>query len=69
MTDRRWFRRREAAEYMGVCLSTLDALMAERSLPFAKLSPKVVVLDRDDLDRWVERQKTPAVVIPVSRAR
>ena len=30
---------------------------------------EVVVLDRDDLDRWVERQKTPAVVIPVSRAR
>ena len=52
LDDRSYFRRREAAEYIGLSVRTLDQLKADGDLPFCKIGA-VVVFTRMDLDTFM----------------
>lgn len=45
-----------AAFYLGVAESTLETWRRERGLPALKLSGKVIVYRRNDLDAWAAAQ-------------
>ncbi|MGL4512081.1 MAG: helix-turn-helix domain-containing protein [Lacipirellulaceae bacterium] len=55
----RYLTRPEAASYSAISLRTLDALVAEGSLPVARIGSRVVV-DRDDLDAFLAGRKVRA---------
>jgi len=50
--DRSYFRRRNAAEYLGVSVRTLDQLKADGDLPFCKVGA-IVVFIKQDLDAFM----------------
>ena len=45
--EKEYFRRNEAAEYLSICVRTLDQLKAEGELPFCKLGATVVFMKKD----------------------
>lgn len=66
----RWLTVEEAAEYARVSFSMINSWMAERKLPYSKLgkikpgrirNTARVVIDRQDLDRFLESCKVAAV--------
>ncbi len=52
-------RRRQAAEYLCVSVRQLDKLVKDRKIPCARIG-RTVVIDLDDLDRYVDSLKQPA---------
>lgn len=54
---RRWLRVRDAANHLGMGVSTLNKMRLTGGGPrFAKHS-SIVLYDRADLDRWLEERK------------
>lgn len=59
-TQRRWLNKQEAADYLGISLSTLRRLMemdprtGKRALPAYNPVKGRTVLKREDLDAYVE---------------
>jgi len=47
-----------AAEYVGLSASTMAKLrMSGDGPPYSKAGARVVVYDRDDLDRWLDQRR------------
>lgn len=55
----RWLLVSEAAIYLNVSTTTIRALIHRGEIPAARLQPGAggFHLDRNDLDRWMERRK------------
>lgn len=51
---KKYYRPREAAIYLGVCVSTIWNWIAEEKLKTKKLGEKITVIDKYDLDNFVE---------------
>lgn len=51
--------RREAAEFLGVCVRLFDRWVAERKIPAIRASRRVL-LDLQDLERFYQARKEPA---------
>lgn len=60
MDDRKYLNRKQAAAYLGVCLKTLDVLLAEKRLSYSKVGKRVLI-DKADLDRLVLAGRVEAV--------
>ena len=56
----RYLTRREAAQYLRISLMSLHSLMVKKRIPVIRPTPKRVLLDRGDLDRYLESTKEPA---------
>ena len=56
-----WMRPKDAAQYMQISTRCLADLMARKIIPHSKLSHKVVLLRRGDLDRAILRRTIKAV--------
>jgi len=50
-----FFRRRQAANYIGVSLATLDAWIKKKLVPTIRPSKRVVLLKRSDLEQALAR--------------
>jgi excisionase family DNA binding protein len=50
---------REAAQYLACNVNAIRQLQWARAIPFLKIG-KLVQFDRDDLDKFVDAQKTAA---------
>ncbi len=55
--DKRWMSRPNGAAYAGLSLRLVDALIAEGKLKPSRPSKRRVLLDREDLDRYLEASK------------
>lgn len=49
----KFFRPKQGAKYLGISLSGYWALIKEGSIPTTKLSPRVTVTAKEDLDKFV----------------
>jgi excisionase family DNA binding protein len=47
----------EAAELLGVAVKTIQTWVADRYMPFVKLSTKCLRFDRNDLEQWKNDKK------------
>ena len=50
--NRRFLDVKEAAEYLGLAISTLYTMVSQRRVPFVKMGRRTK-FDRKELDRWV----------------
>ena len=50
LADREWMRPRQAAEYLGISLSTLYLWRRKGLVRFYRLGPRAVALRREELD-------------------
>lgn len=53
----------EAAKYLGVKVATLRSLVCRKQIPHVRLTPRLVVFDRDQLDEFI-RAKSVGMVQP-----
>ena len=53
---RQYFRRKDAADYIQVCMRTLDQLKADGDMPFCKVGATVVFM-KQDLDAFMMKQR------------
>jgi excisionase family DNA binding protein len=53
-------RPREAAAMLGVPINTIYAWVARKKLPHIRLSPRLVVFDRGELETWIAERRIPA---------
>ena len=51
-------RKREAAKFLSMPVSTLEKQTASKSIPHLKVGSSVYY-DLTDLDRWIEAKKVP----------
>lgn len=42
-----------ASAWTGLCRGTLRALVSRNQIPHRRLAPRLVVFDRDELERWM----------------
>jgi excisionase family DNA binding protein len=49
----------EAAAYLSTTVPAIRQLIYKRELPFTKLGKRHII-DRQDLDKWIERKKRTA---------
>lgn len=54
--DRQVFSRQQAAEYLGICVRSLDSLTADGELPHFKARSRVLY-DKGTLDQWIRGQQ------------
>lgn len=43
----------EAAAYLAIKIATLRSLVCRRQIPHVRLTPRLVVFDREQLDAWI----------------
>jgi excisionase family DNA binding protein len=58
--QRRYLSVQQAARYLGICVRTLHKLVADGSIRAAKIGQRRRLVDRLDLDGYVESRKTKA---------
>ncbi len=51
--EKQAFRAKEAAAYLGVGLSTIWLYIAQNKLRATKLSPRVTIISKSDLDAFM----------------
>ena len=56
-----YLRRDEVAEYLGIPISTLRDLQKQKKIPFYRLSPRLVLFKRSEVEKALERFKIRAV--------
>lgn len=49
----------EAAEYIRIDRSTLRGMVHRRTIPHIRISARVVVFDREAIDRWLAERAVP----------
>ncbi len=54
-----WLRPAEAAEYIGVSLSTIKRWLRDGDITARKVSPRIVLIDRHALDDWINQHNAP----------
>jgi len=59
-TERVWLRPREAAEHLGISLSTLYAWRKKGLVRFHRIGPRAVALRRSELDDLGGKQSGPS---------
>ena len=47
---------REAAAYLSATVPAIRRLISKSELPYTKLGKRFII-DREDLDKWIERKK------------
>lgn len=52
-----------AAVYLGLKAGTLRALVARQRVPHIRLGPRLVVFDREALDRWLAERSVAAAPV------
>lgn len=50
----------EAAERLGIKLSTLYALVSQRRIPHVRIGPRFVMFDPDEIERWIKARRVQA---------
>ena len=50
----------DAAAHLGIKVGTLRSMVCHRQVPHIRLGPRLVVFDRDALDRWLAKRAVPA---------
>lgn len=53
---RRWLDVKQAADHCGATVSFVRGLIWDGAIPYVRAGKKFVI-DADDLDSWLERQK------------
>lgn len=54
-------RYKEAAAYTGIPEGTLRALVSQKKIPHIRVSPRLVLMDLDEIDAWLaERSVKPS---------
>ena len=61
LSQRRGLRIQDAAHYLSATPCFIRSLIADGALPFVKVGKRFVI-DRLDLERWLESQKTAQAV-------
>ena len=61
--EHRWLRIEQAAEYIGVTPTFMKTLLRRREVPYAKAGRRYVI-DRRNLDAYLERQTRPSAAAP-----
>ena len=72
MSQRKHATKREVAREYGVSLRTVDTWIAQKKIPFMKLSPRLVRFDLDAVERALARYTVKEISImirPVHRHR
>lgn len=54
------FRYQEASAHTGLKLGTLRSLVSRNQIPYIRISPRIVVFEREALDRWLDEKRVPA---------
>lgn len=63
-------RKPEAAQILGVSIRTLEKMVARGAIPAYKVGPKLVRLDRGDLERYLDGHRAaPVMEKPAAPAR
>ena len=60
VTDKAILNADEAADYLCISKSTLYKHTSSGKLPFFKLNGKLLLFSRQDLDRWIEKNRFPS---------
>jgi excisionase family DNA binding protein len=47
----------QAADYVGVTVGALRALVSRRRVPHVRIGPRSVVFDRAELDAWIAARR------------
>lgn len=55
--DKRGYRAKEAAIYLGISLSGFWALVKEEVIAKIRLSERVTIFEKEELDRYIESKK------------
>lgn len=53
----RFFNKRQLSDYIGISINTVSAWVSQKRIPFVKLGGWKVMFDKNDIDKWIERQK------------
>ena len=59
------YRAKEAAEYVGVALSTVWLFANQKKLHPVKISDRVTIFLKEDLDRFMESRSTADIEQPI----
>lgn len=51
----------EAAELLHLTSGTVQHLMRKEGLPYSRLGERIRVIDREELERWLEERKVNEV--------
>nr|WP_281721756.1 helix-turn-helix domain-containing protein [Nitrosomonas nitrosa] len=62
LIERRLLTIPEAAQYTGLSVHTLYAMVSQRRVPYVKLG-RLVKFDREALEKWIKQQ----TVMPVAK--
>ncbi len=60
MDEKKYMRAGEASQYLGVSKSTLYLWARERKIPSLKYG-RVVLFNRDEIDRWFDSKQIKAI--------
>lgn len=52
--------KKQAAECLGIGLSTLDRWIADREIPYIQLGPRRIAFKQADIEAYLEKQTVPA---------
>jgi len=57
--NKRWLTTAEAAEYLSVSVQSIRGFLHRGEIPAVRLGPSLggYHIDREDLDKWLERRK------------
>jgi hypothetical protein len=62
LRSRKRATKRDVARENNISIRTVDTLMAQKKIPFIKISPRLVRFDLDAVDRALERYTVKEVV-------
>ncbi len=63
--NKKGYRAREAAEYMGVALSTIWLFANQKKLHPVKISDRVTIFLKEDLDRFMNSRSAADIEQPI----
>lgn len=49
----------EAAELLGIAVSTLQSMVCRKRVPHIRLGPRLVVFSRGELLKWLDERRVP----------
>ena len=53
----RFFNKRQLSEHLNISIYTIDSWVSQKRIPFVKLGGWKVMFDKNDIDKWIEKQK------------
>lgn len=55
-------RYKQAATYTGIPEGTLRAMVCRKTIPHIRVSPRLVLLDLDEVDQWLASKRVAGTV-------